>query len=87
LTKHGIIKLLNAATDKLHREGVNMQRVYWVQYLALVNRLCKFLLANRGKLPTDLQADATSLFELAEAVCLTLQAYDRTHARGKGVVA
>jgi hypothetical protein len=79
--------LLNAATKTPYRKEGNMQRVYWVQYLALLNKLCKFLLANRGKLPTDLQADATSLFEVAEAICLTLQAYDRSHARGKGVTA
>lgn len=61
-----------------------MRKVYWVQYEKLVKHLCKYLAANRGKLPVELRGDANTLFTLADTIRITLEAYDTTHARGKG---
>lgn len=77
--------MLNAAPTIYTQKGEKqLNRVYWVQCLNLTKHLCKFLEANRNKLPTDLKVPAATAFAAVDAFCQILLAYDAAHARGQG---
>jgi hypothetical protein len=61
------------------------KRVWWVGLLKVIRKACRYIVANRAKLPPDLPAEVTAAFAAIIAACAALEAYDRSHPRGEGV--
>lgn len=62
-----------------------MKRVYWIGLLSHTRVLTIYLQRWTHKLPVELRSESLSVLSSLEGFLATLQEYDATHIRGRGI--